>query len=183
MPGRWKLTRSEARTWARSDAVTAFRIPPSPLLRSYGAAVEEALASGDRGRVQLASQRLLDLFCRLLGVRPLLVEVCGVRPRNRSGELHGLYTPSNDTRARDRVQVWMHTAQRRQVVKFKTFLRTLLHELGHHLDYERLKLDHSFHTDGFYKRESSLVYAVVPRPTAARPPARPALAPVRAPHV
>jgi hypothetical protein len=179
MPGRWKLTKAEARTWARSDAIAAFRIPPSPLLPTYGVTVAEALATGDRARVQLASQRLLDQFCRLLGVRPLIVEVCGVRPRNRSGELHGLYTPSNDTRARDRVQVWMHTAQRRQVVAFKTFLRTLLHELGHHLDYERLKLARSFHTDGFYKRENSLVYAVVPRV----PVGRAAAVQSRAPHV
>ena len=56
----------------------------------------------------------------------------------------------------------MRTAQRLQVVAFKTFLRTLLHELCHHLDYEHLKLARSFHTEGFYKRESSLVYAVLP---------------------
>jgi len=43
------------------------------------------------------------------------------------------------------------------VVKFRTFLRTLLHELGHHLDYEMLGLPDSFHTEGFYKRESSLL--------------------------
>ena len=34
----------------------------------------------------------------------------------------------------------MRTAQRAQVVKFKTFLRTLLHELCHHLDYQQLGL-------------------------------------------
>jgi hypothetical protein len=51
----------------------------------------------------------------------------------------------------------MRTAQRRQVVKFRTFLRTLLHELCHHLDYELLRLPDSFHTEGFYKRESSLL--------------------------
>ena len=45
----------------------------------------------------------------------------------------------------------------RQVVKFRTFLRTLLHELCHHLDYELLDLADSFHTEGFYKRESSLL--------------------------
>ena len=40
----------------------------------------------------------------------------------------------------------------------RTFLRTLLHELGHHLDYQLLKLADSFHTEGFYKRESSLMF-------------------------
>ncbi len=51
----------------------------------------------------------------------------------------------------------MRTAQRQQVVKFKTFLRTMLHELGHHLDYQKFRLRDSFHTEGFYRRESSLL--------------------------
>ena len=55
----------------------------------------------------------------------------------------------------------MRTAQRQQVVAFKSFLRTLLHELCHHLDYEHLALDDSFHTEGFYQRESSLFHQIV----------------------
>ena len=55
-------------------------------------------------------------------------------------------------------------AQRRQVVAFKTFLRTLLHEIGHHLDYELLELDDSLHTEGFYKRESNFFHQLVPDP-------------------
>ena len=51
----------------------------------------------------------------------------------------------------------MYTAKRGQVVAYRTFLRTLIHEMGHHLDYELLKLRDSFHTDGFFKRESSMV--------------------------
>ena len=49
-----------------------------------------------------------------------------------------------------------HTAKRRQIVAFRTFLRTLIHELCHHLDYELFKLADSFHTEGFYKRENDL---------------------------
>lgn len=40
-------------------------------------------------------------------------------------------------------------------------MRTLIHELCHHLDYELLRLADSFHTEGFYKRESSLVHQLV----------------------
>jgi uncharacterized damage-inducible protein DinB len=47
------------------------------------------------------------------------------------------------------------------VVAFRTFLRTLLHELCHHLDYQHLRLADSFHTEGFYKRESSLFHQLV----------------------
>jgi hypothetical protein len=49
-------------------------------------------------------------------------------------------------------------------VAFKAFLRTLLHEVGHHLDYHYLKLADSFHTEGFFKRESSLFHQLVPTP-------------------
>jgi hypothetical protein len=56
----------------------------------------------------------------------------------------------------------MRTARQRRVVAFRTYLRTLLHELGHHLDYRYLKLADSFHTQGFYQRESSLFHQLVP---------------------
>ena len=36
------------------------------------------------------------------------------------------------------------------------------HELCHHLDYELLRLPDSFHTDGFYRRESSLLRQLFP---------------------
>jgi len=51
------------------------------------------------------------------------------------------------------------------VVAFRTFLRTLLHEFCHHLDYECYKLHDSFHTEGFYKRESSLLKQLLPADT------------------
>jgi len=56
------------------------------------------------------------------------------------------------------ITVWMRTAKRKQVVAVKTFLRTFIHEICHHLDYELLDLGESFHTEGFYKRESSIVH-------------------------
>ena len=55
-----------------------------------------------------------------------------------------------------RISVWMRTAQKKQVVAFRSFLRTVVHEFLHHLDYEHFKLAETFHTEGFYKRESSL---------------------------
>jgi hypothetical protein len=68
----------------------------------------------------------------------------------------------------------MRTAKQRRVVAFRTYLRTLLHEVGHHVDYAYLRLPDSFHTEGFYKRESSLFAQLVPgdarAPAAAGPP-------------
>ena len=64
----------------------------------------------------------------------------------------------------------MRTAARKDVVAFKTFLRTLIHELCHHLDYELYKLPETFHTEGFYKRESTLVGALLARGVDGRRP-------------
>jgi hypothetical protein len=165
----WGARRPSAATrrlWERSNAITAIRVPPSPRLNALAARLAESLTLGDRARVQAASQALLDAYCLMLRVPRLQVQVESVRPTNDYGELHGLYRPGNG-RTHDRVQVWMFTARRGQVVAFKTFLRTLLHELGHHLDYEYLKLPGSLHTEGFYRRENSLFYAALPRSVAA----------------
>jgi hypothetical protein len=54
----------------------------------------------------------------------------------------------------------MRTASRDEVVKYRTFLRTVLHEMCHHFDYEHFGLAETFHTQGFYARESALVTAL-----------------------
>ena len=97
----------------------------------------------------------MDGLTVAFGVPALRVGVAERRPSWQTGELHGLYQV--DEKGRFRISLWMRTAQRAQVVKFKTFLRTFLHELCHHLDYQRFRLADSFHTEGFYRRESSLL--------------------------
>ncbi|MGH2399938.1 MAG: hypothetical protein ACRDF6_08835, partial [bacterium] len=79
--------------------------------------------------------------------------------------LHGLYTAERGKIPR--IQLWMRTAKQKRVVAFRTYLRTMLHEVGHHIDYALLRLPDSFHTEGFYKRESSLFHQLMP--DAARP--------------
>ena len=81
------------------------------------------------------------------------------RPHARWGELHGLYT--NERGKPPKIQLWMRTAKQKRVVAFRTFLRTLLHEVVHHVDYTGLRLKDSFHTEGFYRRESSLFSQLV----------------------
>ena len=63
------------------------------------------------------------------------------------------------------IQLWMRTARQKRVVAFRIYLRTLLHEVGHHLGYTVLRLPDSYHTEGFYKRESSLFHQLVPNET------------------
>jgi hypothetical protein len=147
--------------YRQSDDIASVSIPRGGELRPLVEAVAEALAAGDRTRLQTASDRLVAEIALQLRVPPIRTRVLAVRPSHRWGELHGLYNGACGGRVA-RVSVWMRTAQRHQVVRFRTYLRTLLHELCHHLDYELLELPDSFHTDGFYRRESSLLRQLLP---------------------
>jgi hypothetical protein len=162
-----RLTRAQQRIYRQSDAVTSVRLPGAESLHVHVAALDAALMSEDRTAVQAASQALFTALTHAFGIGPCRVEVLAARPHGHWGELQGLYT---DHRRLPRVQLWMRTARQRRVVAFRTYLRTLLHELGHHLDYRYLKLGDSFHTQGFYQRESSLFHQLVPDERGERPP-------------
>jgi hypothetical protein len=155
-----RLTRTEQRIYDKSDQVGTLHLPQAAVLQPLTAKLADALKREDRQRTEGVSQKLVSGLTARLQVPPVRVEVLAARPSRTWGELHGLYTPAEGRRPA-RVTVWMRTAQRRRVVAFRTFLRTLLHEVCHHLDYELLGLADSFHTEGFYKRESSLFYQLV----------------------
>lgn len=150
------LTGNQRRAYRESDRVAAVRIPSGDRWAVLTRSIERALKTEETGRTGAAAQELVTALTRSLGIRPVRVRVLDRRPSRSWGELHGLYEPGDD-RTPPRITVWMRTAQRRQVVAFRTFLRTVVHEAGHHLDYELLRLSESFHTEGFYKRESSLL--------------------------
>jgi sulfite reductase alpha subunit-like flavoprotein len=156
---RHRLTRAQQRQYDRSNQIGAIRLNASPRLRLAAIHLMESLAGADQKRTQLLSQAICDEVCAALRVRSPRVKVEGVRRSNRNGELHGLF--STGPTQGEKIQVWMFTAKRRQAVAFKTFLRTLVHEICHHLDYALLRLGESFHTDGFFKRESSLVRQIL----------------------
>jgi len=159
-----RLTRAQQRIYQRSDEVASLALSGAPDLHPLVEALARALDRESRPETQAAAQRLFTGLTAALGVPPCRVEVLAARPARRWGELHGLYVRGGRGRPA-RVTVWMRTARQRRVVAFRTFLRTLLHELGHHLDYELLRLAESFHTEGFYKRESSLFHQLMPAPT------------------
>ncbi len=149
-----RLSAAQQRTYRRSDGIPSIALPRAEPLQALTEALERALASGERRTTQAAAQRLLSALLEALETKPVRVKVLEKRPARNWGELQGLYEPGHP----DRITVWMRTARRRQVVAFKTFLRTLLHELCHHLDYAYLGLSDTFHTEGFFKRESSLFH-------------------------
>jgi hypothetical protein len=150
-----RLTARQKKIYDESDAIGGIALYRPEAHRERVRALERALATGSASETRVAAQSLMDGLTVAFGVPALRVAVAERRPSWQTGELHGLYQADPD--GRFTVSLWMRTAQRAQVVRFKTFLRTLLHELCHHLDYQRFHLADSFHTQGFYRRESSLL--------------------------
>lgn len=136
------------------------RVPGAAELLPASLAICAALHKADPVQTTAACDTLLREVCRRLRVPAPGITVLGQRPANRRRELHGLYDPAHG--AAGHITVFMRTARRQQVVAFRTFLRTLVHELCHHLDYRLLGLARSLHTAGFYRRESSLYRQLLP---------------------
>jgi hypothetical protein len=162
----YRLSPRAQRSYLAGNAIADFDLIPSPHALALVESLLRALESGALASINREAQTLIGEVCRLLGVSSVSVEVRGVRPHNQRGELHGIFYP----RARPpKIILWMRTAQRHDIVKPKTFVRTLLHELGHYLDYSLLKLGDSYHNSGFFKRESFLVRVLYPPLTTQAP--------------
>ena len=155
-----RLSSARQRIYRESDAIQSLELPAGVATGAAVARIRASLAAEDRAQVQTACQTLIDALVAGYRVQKIRVRVLAQRPADDEGELHGLYEP-DDLPKPARITVWMRTAARKDVVAFKTFLRTLIHELCHHLDYELYKLPETFHTEGFYKRESTLVNALL----------------------
>jgi hypothetical protein len=155
-----RLNPAQKRTYRKSDEIISLAIPAGVHAGSLIAQLEQQLKAEQRDSVQQICQALIDALAAGYKVPPLKVSVLAKRPKNHYGELHGLYEPEEEGELAH-ISIWMRTAELKKVVAFKTFLRTLIHELCHHLDYELYLLEETFHTEGFYKRESTLVNALL----------------------
>ncbi len=156
-----RLSRRQQGIYLRSDKITAVPLPGAGALRPRGVELGATLESGDRALTESACQLLANGLGRALGLPPVRVTVLAARPHAKWGELHGLYESTGKPGRPPTITLWMRTAQQKRVVAFRTFLRTLLHEMGHHLDYTLLRLGDSLHTQGFYQRESHLFHQLV----------------------
>jgi hypothetical protein len=155
-----RLSAARKRTYRTSDGIESIALPPSVAPGADVAAVRAALLRDARLDVQRGCQRIVDALTAGYRVPPVRMRVLAQRPADDYGELHGLYEPE-DGETPARITAWMRTARRLQIVAFRSFLRTVCHEVCHHLDYELFALEETFHTEGFYKRESSLANALL----------------------
>ena len=150
-----RLNQRQKRIYQQSDGIVKVELPRVEMLHDTVLALQRSLEEENRARTQKLSNQLAQGISQQLNTPTLRVKVLARRPSDGWGELHGLYEPAEKGGAA-LITVWMRTAKRKQVVAFKTYLRTLLHEIIHHLDYEYFGLQESFHTEGFYKRENYL---------------------------
>ena len=155
-----RLNAVQKRVYRRSDEIHAISLPNGSDLHPFIRDLAWALENENRALAEYSCQKLATGLLAGLKAPPVRITLLAARPRASWGELHGLYVPVRG-RTSAAITVWMRTAKRRQVVAFRSFLRTLLHEICHHLDYEHFNLSESFHTEGFYKRESSLFYQLM----------------------
>ena len=156
------LTPKQRKTYRESDHIAHVELGDPTQLRGAVTALRDALSAGDRSRVQRACVAVAHGVCDDLGIRRVRVRVGGRRPTDADGgELFGRCSWDEEETRGALVEVWMRTAKRGQVVAFKTLLRTLVHELCHHLDYELHGLDNTFHTEGFFRRESSIMHQLL----------------------
>ncbi len=160
------LNRAQKATYRKSDAITSVALPePAALLPSLDA-IRVGLEADDRTAVGRAVRSFAATMLSMLRVPQVRTQVLARRPSSENAELHGLYT--REEGKTPLVQVWMRTAAHEQPVALRTFTRTLLHELCHHLDFELFDLTDTFHTEGFFRRESSLARQLLPSGGGAR---------------
>jgi hypothetical protein len=155
-----RLTKNQKRIYRASDKIETISLGNTDAVARTANTLSQALAAEDQQRTARLSADFVTDICTGLEVSRSLVRVMHRRPSDDYGELHGLYEP-REGRSLAKITVWMRTAKKNDVVAFKTFLRTLLHELCHHIDYELLALEDSLHTQGFFKRESSLFHQIM----------------------
>ena len=98
-------------------------------------------------------QKLSDGLCKAFGVNPIPIEFEGRQPHATDGKklknkTKGIY---NSNTFRQSITVYKFTAIRGQTVKPKTAIDILIHEVNHHIDSVKYKLN-TIHTRGFYNR-------------------------------
>jgi hypothetical protein len=147
--------RSRAADWdyERSNLILQLDYTPSRAARRLA----QELLDGHPAQRGTLSQALVDCLAAELKVPPVQIRFRDEpqKHRRRGGRLtykeYAHYDPGGS------ITIYNKTAVREKYLAPKAYLDTLVHEFLHHLDYELLKLQHTFHTKGFYSRLGDLL--------------------------
>ena len=165
-----RLSKRDQATYRKSDQLTLAPLTVDASMKQRVADLADALAREHRRDLGRAAQALTVAVLAQLKAGPVEVKVLAARPSGAESELHGLYELEESGEAT--IKVWMRTAAKKRAVAFRTFVRTLLHEICHHLDLTHLSLRDTFHTEGFFRRESQLTRQLIGE--GSKRPAKPA---------
>ena len=154
------LSAAKKRIYRKSDAIECIPVESPGGIHPVTIMLRKSLEDNKRRDVAKHASEICRLVCDGLDTEALIVKIRSRRPSSSDEELQGLYERTDGEKPV--LTVWMKTAAKGQVVAFKSFIRTVLHELCHHIDYTYFNLDDSFHTEGFFKRESFLYKQIVP---------------------
>jgi hypothetical protein len=154
------LSAAKKRIYRKSDAIKVIPVKTPGDIHPVTMKLKKSLDDNKRRDVARHASEICRLVCEGLGIEALTVRIRSRRPSSSDEELQGLYERTEGETSV--LTVWMKTAAKGQVVAFKSFMRTVLHELCHHIDYTYFNLDDSLHTEGFFRREAFLYRQVVP---------------------
>ena len=155
-----RLTRSQQAVYRKSDALIEIRLENPAALRPRVAALEAALNTEERAATERASRALVDGLTDAMGLPNVRVDVLAARPHSHWGELHGLYTRDAAGSRRSisgcaRRSASVSSRSARISGPCSTRWATTWTTLG---SAWRSRI----HTNGFYKRESSLFHQLIP---------------------
>ena len=169
------LSAAKKRIYRKSDAIESIPVKNPGRIHPVTRKLKKSLEDNKRRDVAMYASEICRLVCEGLGTEPLVVKIRSRRPSRSDEELQGLYERTEGETSV--LTVWMKTAAKGQVVAFKSFVRTILHELCHHIDYTYFNLADSLHTEGFFKREAFLYRQIVPKDLQKRQPRKRKAAP------
>jgi hypothetical protein len=164
------LSAAKKRIYRKSDAIDSIPVKNPGGIHPVTRKLKKSLEDNKRRDVAKHASEICRLVCEGLDTEALIVRIRSRRPSSSDEELQGLYERTEGETSV--LTVWMKTTAKGQVVAFKSFIRTVLHELCHHIDYAHFDLDDSLHTEGFFKRESFLYKQIVPIELQKREPRR-----------
>ncbi|MHA2244784.1 MAG: hypothetical protein ACXADY_07415 [Candidatus Hodarchaeales archaeon] len=117
-----------------------------------------ALTESNDKEINKKANELISNLTNLYRLPKIKIHTGGKRMANKNRQILGVHRTRDQGKKTQRssISVFSRTAKRQQYVKPKTFIRTLVHEFIHHYDRYELKLDHEYHTRGFYQRVTTI---------------------------
>lgn len=154
------LSPSQKNLYKKSDAIEKLNLKKQDDAKAFVKKLKSVLESEDKKKIKKYIELIAFCICSDLGISAPDIHIKSRRPSSSSEELQGLYEIEDD---KPLITIWMKTYSYKRTVAFKTFLRTFLHELCHHIDFYYFAFSDSLHTEGFFKRESNLFKDICPK--------------------